>query len=74
MNEEYYNEWYSENKFNVITQFEINTHRSTDKDSLCVWEEEFDDEIQELAKVMFNEDMDLQDTQDSITKDMYGGL
>lgn len=74
MNEEFYDAWYRENKVNVVTQFAISTNRATDKDSLFTLEEEFDDEINELARVMFNDHMDLQDTQDSITKSMYGGL
>ena len=73
-NEESFNDWFSDNKFDVLTQFAISTNRSTDKDTLCLLEEEFEDEINELAKEMFNDDMDLAETQNTISKQYSRGV
>lgn len=69
-----YDDWFSDNKFDVITQFAIMTNRSADKDSLVLWDEEFIDEIEDLGREMFKDECDLAETDDVIINQKDRGV
>ena len=69
-----YDDWFSDNKFDVITQFAIMTNRSCDKDSLVLWDEEFPDEIEDLGREMFKDECNLVETNETIINQIDRGV
>ena len=73
-NEDSYQDWFSDNQFDVVTLFAVNSHRLTDKWSLFAWLEEFPIEIEDLGREMYRDECLLTETNEVLINQKDRGV